>query len=81
MAGTHDDGRLFGFDGVNMWTEPTLGDSIPGGVCSDCGPVEHLPIPEDESHCLWFGFYGTVTLHSDGTVTSAPCACECHARS
>ncbi len=43
MAGTHDDGRLFGFDGVNMWTEPTL--------CNDCGPVEHQRIPEDEAHC------------------------------
>jgi hypothetical protein len=28
MAGTHDDGRLFGFDGVNMWTESTL-DTVP----------------------------------------------------
>lgn len=27
-AGTHDDGRLFGWDGVSMWTEPTLGDSV-----------------------------------------------------
>ena len=24
--GTHDDGRLFGWDGETLWTEPTLSD-------------------------------------------------------
>lgn len=24
MANTHDKGRLFGFDGINMWFEPSL---------------------------------------------------------
>jgi hypothetical protein len=65
MAGTHDNGRLFGFDGVNMWTEPTL--------CNECGPVEHQrEDPDDQAHCecedrlLWR--MGSLVY----------CECECH---
>jgi hypothetical protein len=40
-SGTHDNGRLFGWDGVSMWTEPTLGDSVAEPpvhfICKRCG--------------------------------------------
>ena len=28
LRNTHDQGALFGWHGVNMWTEPTLADSV-----------------------------------------------------
>lgn len=34
---THDDGRLFGYDGQNMWVEQTLDDQVTHHI----GPIRH----------------------------------------
>ena len=56
-SNTHDKGALFGYDGVNTWTEPTLellprdAESVPRGYvyCRECDIF--LP-PGDAFDCV-----------------------------
>jgi hypothetical protein len=43
---THDGGRLFGTDGVRIWTEPTL--ELEDNVTVTESPAEEWATPEDE---------------------------------
>ena len=50
-ANTHDKGALFGFDGVNVWTEPGLFDSVPARKVPPASPKVVTMDGESFAHC------------------------------